>query len=88
MSSYYVEMRPGPNEPWHAQTGPFPTWEAAYASLGQLQHQFQEEASAIAATSLSGLSDQAAVHHFLAEEAQYRVVPVEGLIPLGVTIVR
>ncbi len=88
MSSYYVEMRPGPDEPWQAQAGPFSTWEAAYASIDQLQHQLQEEASAIAATSLSGLTGQAAAHHFLAEEARYRVVPVEGLIPLGVTILR
>jgi hypothetical protein len=88
MTSYYVEMGQGPDEPWHAQAGPFPTWEAAYTSIDQLQQQLQEEASAIAATSLSGLSGQAAAHHFLAEEAQYRVVPAEARIPLAATMFR
>ncbi len=88
MSSYYIEMRLGPDEPWHAQAGPFPTWEAAYASIDQLQQQLQEEASAIATTSLSGLSGKAAAHHFLAEEAQYRVVPAEAGIPIAATLFR
>jgi capsule polysaccharide export protein KpsE/RkpR len=65
-----------------------PSWEAAYASIDQLQQQLQEEASAIAATSLSDLSGQAAAHHFLAEEAQYRVVPVQARIPLAATMFR
>jgi hypothetical protein len=85
MSGYYVEMKYGPDVPWHTEAGPFPSWEAAYAYLRQVQQYSQEEATAIASTSLSGLFGQAAVRHFLTGNAQYRVVPVEAAIPVAAT---
>ena len=86
MSGYYVEIKYGSEYPWEARAGPFPTWEAAYGYMCQVQQQTLEAASAIASTSLSDLRGRAAAHHFLTGDAEYRVVSGETAIPMGITI--